>query len=76
MARRFTGFVFLDSPERIHVIGWDPEAQLWKVPCGLVPPRRGAVTYQLDKPICRTCDAITRQVTPEDMKAIWKDAPR
>lgn len=66
--RKFTGFLFVDSPERLHIIAWDPEARLWKVPCGLVPPRRGAVTYRLDKPLCKTCARLTEQLDTEEAR--------
>ena len=65
----FTGFVFIDvGSTRIHIFAWDSTSARWLIPCGTTPlfPARDSVTYELTKPLCGTCDLLTRQVSDLD----------
>lgn len=64
MRRSYRAFHFIDSPERIHLAGWDINEKRWVVPCGKRPAR--PVTINLDKPLCKTCGNLTKQITPAE----------
>ena len=66
-----TAFIFLTTSTRIHLAAWNPDDRRWEVPCGRITPpgghSPGRPTINLDKPICKTCDKLTRQITDAEL---------
>ena len=57
----YTAFLYVDAGTgRTHLLGWDPVAREWRVPCGLIPqPTTNQVIYSPDKPLCLLCVRLT-----------------
>ena len=64
MTPDFTAFYFFDSgAPRTHIAAWDANVKKWVVPCQHVEvPTNDQITYAPTKPLCRTCDRMTRQL--------------
>ena len=61
---KYSSFLFADSgTPRTHIIAWDPTSGRWLVPCRLIRASGDIVTHAPTKPLCRICEAQTRQVT-------------
>ena len=62
----YQAFYLIDAgTERIHLVGFDPVAGEWLVPCASIPPpTEDAITYSPTKPLCVTCANLTHGPSP------------
>ena len=63
---RFTWFLYVDSGTSVtHIAAWNPDSREWVIPCNTIDrPHRDGVTYSPTKPLCRSCDRLTRESHP------------
>ncbi len=63
----YTYFLFVDAGTgTTHILAWNPDPRQWVIPCRNIDrPHRDRVTYEPTRPLCRTCDRLTRQAFDE-----------
>ena len=64
-----SAFLFVDAGTgTTQILAWHHDTRRSFIPCGNIGwPPRDCVTYEPTKPLCRTCDKMTRQVFDRDV---------
>lgn len=58
----YRAYHFIEGVTRTHLAGWT--GSRWRIPCGLLSSSR-LKPATLTKPLCRTCDQLTRKTQPD-----------